>query len=286
MSKSNMLLGLAKGKVGDLVFYRDGGEQRTRTRVIPKNPRTPAQMTQRSKIANVSALYRALSAVVAESFTNRPSNQSGYNAFASVAIGLAPYMTKSMANADVVLPQPALLSKGVLPPLDYVGAGGVETSATAIAVTAELEGTASVGELSQAILAQYPYIQQGDKFTFVSVRFEVVEGVDAGVDVYAPVLSLAELVVDTTDTTTIAAAGLSLASNTLTAANIAASWANGIAMQGVILSRVDESGALQTSTQWARLSENAQSLYDGYRTDAAVADAVESYMAGSESILR
>ena len=286
MSKSNMLLGLAKGKVGDLVFYRDGGEQRTRTRVIPKNPRTTAQMTQRAKIANVSAIYRALAALIADSFTNRPSNQSGYNAFASSAIALSPFMTKQQATAACALPQPAILSRGVLPSIEYAGVAGVADAATAIALAGEFTGTSTIAQVSAALIAQYPSIQQGDELTFVSLRFDAIEGADVDADVYAAIPSIVNFKVDIADDTTLSAAGLSFATGTLAAAGAVSDWEDGVAMQAIMHSRVDGNGQLQLSTQWARLNDAAQSLYDGYRTEQAIADAVESYMAGGESILR
>lgn len=281
-----MLLGLAKGKVGDLVFYRDGGEQRTRTRVIPKNPRTTAQMTQRAKIANVSAIYRALAALIADSFTNRPSNQSGYNAFASSAIALSPFMTKQQATAACALPQPAILSRGVLPSIEYAGVAGVADAATAIALAGEFTGTSTIAQVSAALIAQYPSIQQGDELTFVSLRFDAIEGADVDADVYAAIPSIINFKVDIADDTTLSAAGLSFATGTLAAAGAVSDWEDGVAMQAIMHSRVDGNGQLQLSTQWARLNDAAQSLYDGYRTEQAIADAVESYMAGGESILR
>ena len=281
-----MLLGLAKGKVGDLVFYRDGGEQRTRTRVIPKNPRTRAQMTQRAKIANVSAIYRALAALIADSFTNRPSNQSGYNAFASSAIALSPFMTKQQAAAACVLPQPAILSRGILPTIEYVASGDTADSATGIAVTGEFTETASIADISAALIARYPSIQQGDELAFVSLRFEAIEGAGVDADVYAAVPSIKSMKVDESDETELGDLGLSFRNNSIFSLAADSDWSAGSVMQAIIHYRVDGNGQLQVSTQWARLNGTAQSLYDGYRTEQAIADAVESYMAGGESILR
>ena len=281
-----MLLGLAKGKVGDLVFYRDGGEQRTRTRVIPKNPRTPAQMTQRAKIANVSGIYRALAAVMADSFTNRPSNQSGYNAFASSAIGLSPFMTKHQATAACVLPQPALLSRGILPTIEYAAFGGTPEAAPAIAIAGQFTDASPIKDVSAALIAQYPSIQQGDELTFVSIRFEAIEGADIDADVYAAVAKILNFKVDVGEERVIAEVGLDYDTNTITSHDAADDWGGGIAMQAIIHSRVDINGQLQVSTQWASLNSAAQSLYDGYRTEQAIADAIESYMASNESILR
>lgn len=281
-----MLLGLAKGKVGDLVFYRDGGEQRTRTRVVPKNPRTPAQMQQRAKIANVSALYRTMASVLADSFTNRPSNQSGYNVFASTAIALSPYMTKQQATAACVLPQPALLSRGVLPAIEYVGYGGSDDTATAMTLTGEFTGTSTIAQVSAAIIAQYPSIQQGDELTFVSLVFSEIDDVDADAPVYSARASVVNIKVDIEDQTPLSTARLQFQAGTLASSDALSDWEDGVVMQAIIHSRVDGNGQLQLSTQWARLDADAQALYEGYRTEQAISNAIESYMAGTEPILR
>lgn len=281
-----MLLGLAGGKVGDLVFYRDGGEQRTRTRVIPKNPRSPLQMAQRVRIANVAALYRLLAPIVRDSFSNRPSNQSGYNAMASGAIELSPFMTKEMANADAVLPMPAVISKGVLPSVNY----SIETAdfnAIAIPVVNLPSGSsANIGTVSQAIIATYPTMQQGDKLTFIELQFAVDSSFDF--DLYEGVPTIREFVLDTTSTESLpsflraeSTAGLLVAQPSGATLDNASIYA-----VSVMVSRVDENGSLQTSFARLDLGTAAQTLYERYRTDEALQDAVASYNAGSESILR
>lgn len=281
-----MLLGLAAGKVGDLVFYRDGGEQRTRTRVIPKNPRSYLQMAQRVRIANVAALYRLLAPVVRDSFSNRPSNQSGYNAMASGAIELSPFMMREMANADAVLPMPAVISKGVLSAVPF----SVETAdfnAIAIPVANLPSGSsANVGAVSQAIIAQYPTMQSGDKLTFVELQFAVDASFDF--DLYKGVSTIREFVLDTNSTESLPI--FLRAENTagyLTAQPSGATLDSaGIYAVSVLASRVDGGGSLQTSFARLELSAAAQSLYDGYRTEQALQDAIESYNVGSESVLR
>ena len=281
-----MLLGLAKGKVGDLVFYRDGGEQRTRTRVIPKNPRTPAQMAQRVKIANASALYRTIAAVLFDSFPSRPSNQSGYNAFSSAAISLAPYMTKQQASSACVLPQPAIVSKGTLSTIEYSGYNGGEDAATALAIKGQFEADASLDQVFDAIVSQYPSIKNGDELTFVSVSFDAVEGVDIDDKVYSAVAYINNVKVDLDADDALSSIGLVFQGNTLSDAKMVADWTDGIALQAIIHSRVDGNGQLQVSTQWARLSPGALSLYEGYRDEAAKERAIESYMVSGEPVLR
>lgn len=281
-----MLLGLAKGKVGDLVFYRDGGEQRTRTRVIPKNPRTPAQMAQRCKIANVSGVYRALQSVLAESFTNRASNQSGYNVFAASAIPMAPYLTKQMAAAGVVLPQPAFAAKGILQSLELPSTFDADAPFGVEVDDAFVEGTTTIAQVSAYLIGKNSALQYGDKISLVSLRFFAAGEEFDGVEVYNLIPEVKSFILSPDDTTTAAGAGFAILEGRLTTSNMQTISEDGIGMMSVIISRVDENGALQTSTERFTLSPSAESLYDGYRTTAAINEAVQSYMAGTESILR
>lgn len=58
MSKGNLFLGMGRGKVGDVVFYRADGEQITRSRNRhPRNPNTNAQIIQRAVMADVQRVY-------------------------------------------------------------------------------------------------------------------------------------------------------------------------------------------------------------------------------------
>lgn len=60
MAKGNMLQGMARGKVGDVVFSRLDGEQIARVRNRhPKNPRSNAQLFQRAIMATVMQAYSA-----------------------------------------------------------------------------------------------------------------------------------------------------------------------------------------------------------------------------------
>lgn len=286
MSKRNMLLGLAAGKVGDLVFYRDGGEQRTRTRVTPRNPRSPEQMAQRIRMANIPALYRLLAPVVRDSFSNRPSNQSGYNAFASGAIDLSPFMTKAMANADSVLPMPAVISKGVLTSQSFEITQKEGVSRLSLSVSVAASSDATAGRLSDALIGANVGIQAGDRLTFVGLKF-FVDDLSTEADIYGGQLSLASLVVDPSSSTYLPDLGLSVEQGILShTISTAAPESAEIVAGAIILSRVDSTGSLQTSFARLALSESAQSLYDKYRTDNALSDALKSYTGGNVQLLR
>lgn len=113
MTKRNFLLGTSAGKLGDMVFYRAGGEQRTRTRVVPKNPKTIAQMTNRLSMLNLTSMFRSLKPVLESSFPTKKSNQSAYNAFVSANKASNPYyIRKADLEEGYVVPFGIALSKG------------------------------------------------------------------------------------------------------------------------------------------------------------------------------
>lgn len=82
MSKGNLFLGFGRGKVGDVVFYRQDGEQIARARNrSPRNPRTAIQLVQRVIMKTVSQAYSILQPICDHSFEGLPvgtANQSRF----------------------------------------------------------------------------------------------------------------------------------------------------------------------------------------------------------------
>lgn len=82
MSKRSLFWGQASGKLGEAVYYRAGGEQRTRSYAARiKNPKTRAQALQRTKFNNMVAVFRGTSVFVKSLFKAKRSSQSSFNAF-------------------------------------------------------------------------------------------------------------------------------------------------------------------------------------------------------------
>ena len=51
MAKGNLFLGMGRGSVGDVTFYRADGQQLSRARNRkPRNPKTNAQLIQRASV--------------------------------------------------------------------------------------------------------------------------------------------------------------------------------------------------------------------------------------------
>lgn len=71
MAKGNMFLGMSRGSVGDVTFYRYQGQQCARARNRnPKNPKSDAQIIQRMILATASKAYSRMKSIVDHSFEN------------------------------------------------------------------------------------------------------------------------------------------------------------------------------------------------------------------------
>lgn len=295
MAKSNVFLGLASGKVGDIVFARARGQQITRVRVVPNNPRTARQQAQRVRMAAVAALYRAGREVLKDSFTVRHNFETSYNAFARNAILISPFFTRQMVDNCLALPIPSQASRGVLTPLVVNKSTGVSAGVDRMP-SYGLELTDTIGEWSQAFLEANPTYKNGDKVTYLVIRF--IENAEVPLeDAYNPVATVAEIVIDTASEQTIEAAGWGMSdiegdkaylypasmSNFFSDDILAAS--DNIMMTVAIGSSKGSNGELLVSSEYFTLTAGAKSVYDSFRTAAALEAAISSYGSTSDSTL-
>lgn len=171
MSKGNMLLGYARGKVGSLVFTRSNGEQITRAyKPDPKNPQTRSQQEQRTRLANLVNVYRRGRLLLGHSFTNRKEGLSSYNAFISKNIQMPTVqLTRAQASAAASIIGPYVVSDGVLPPIQVNGGGVDAVTNIRVGNFTISDETTTVGQLAAAILANNADWQEGDQLTYVSV---------------------------------------------------------------------------------------------------------------------
>lgn len=83
MAKGNLFLGYGRGKVGDVVFSRQNGEQVTRARNrAPRNPQTPFQLLQRVIMKNSAQAFSLMQDICNHSFQGAngvTENQARFN---------------------------------------------------------------------------------------------------------------------------------------------------------------------------------------------------------------
>lgn len=287
MAKSNMFLGLASGKLGDVVFARSNGQQISRVRVIPKNPRTGKQQAQRVRMAAVAALYRAARGVLKDSFTIRQGFESSFNAFARNAIGLAPFFSRQMVDNCLALPIPAQASRGTLVPLVVNKATGASEGLDRMP-SYNLTGEGTVGAWSQAFISANPSYKNGDKVTFLAVRFIANDEVPLA-NAYNAVAYVSDIVLDTESIETLTEAGWTIsdieennlymtpAGVPLYLSDSALAASDNILMTVVIGSSKGSNGELLVSSEYFTLTSAAKELYDEFRSEAALQAAVNSY---------
>lgn len=174
-----MFLGFARGKVGDVVFTRSGGEQVTRVRNRePKNPKTPRQGVQRTTLKTVSQAYSVLAPICDHSFEGLQLGTPNQSRFSQVNIDFlrtriledvnlsddAAILASHLTNFS-----PALISSAVINEY-YVSEGSLPQMAVDIInhmprlSCPGLTGSPTYAQLVEALGAE-----EGDQLTFIYV---------------------------------------------------------------------------------------------------------------------
>lgn len=82
MGKGNLFLGFGRGKIGDVVYFRQYGEQVWRARnKSPKNPQTSLQLLQRVILKTVSSAYSLLQPLANHSFQGAQEGTANQSMF-------------------------------------------------------------------------------------------------------------------------------------------------------------------------------------------------------------
>lgn len=274
------------GRLGGSVYYMNKGQNIGRE-LAPEvsNPRTPAQMRQRMKWANLVNIYKANRSWMGHlSFETKKQTWSDYNAFMSANIGANPvYLTKGGAeNGDAIL-APYTMTKGSLPSIgcEYVASfDGFETS---IKLESAPEGL-TIGEFSQQILDNNPEWQFGDQLSIVLMY--------KGVAPY-PIVVPIEIVLNTGDETPLSDVetrfapledliSMSDSDNLTILPGEGVSFGNQAVC--VIHSRTT-SGRTKVSTQEFKLNPTAATSFREMGTDEQFEYAAASYGLGSDYFL-
>lgn len=161
----------AKKKLGGTVLYTQGG--RTLQRELApevKNPKTPAQMGQRVKWANLVAFYRANAGWMPKAFENKKATQSDYNKFMSLnASSSRIYLTKEQARQGACVVDSYRVSDGTLQPVDVFPTGANWVTNLYITGLDKLDATTTVAAFSTALLSSNAGLRSGDQLSFVRV---------------------------------------------------------------------------------------------------------------------
>lgn len=122
MAKNNMLLGMARGKVGDLVFYRQDGKQITRSRNrSPRNPRSQKQLVQRAVLATVGLAYKFGSSIFDHAFQGKSKGAQCQREFLSENTRILRGLLSSEVGGTVFNPQGRVVAPKSIAPVPFGG---------------------------------------------------------------------------------------------------------------------------------------------------------------------
>lgn len=301
MAKGNMLLGMSRGSVGDVTFYRSGGSQRARARNRkPANPMTVRQQTQRAKFANAVKFHKQVTSNFFRfAYEDKKTNESDYNAFMRHNVGNSGFIG---AKASKIASWPALglweVTSGSLPEIN------VSTPQTGTGFVAELGMTGeitTIGAMSAALIAKDDTWREGDIFTVLLYSATAAGSLPTVDTETAHVASSGYLqfILNSSDTTSLDKLerlvndfpfGISVNSdgNLLVNGNdpdFAASWAADLYQCAVIHSR-NTAGGLLVSTQ-TMVANKPQVITDALAEDGTYYNAVlADWDAAAEAVLQ
>lgn len=174
MSKGNMLLGHARGKVGSLVFSRSNGKQVVRANAdVVKNPQTEKQMIQRIIMATVAQAYSRFQPICDHSFEGLQAGQQTMSAFVSANLKLmreniAAAVADNQSFDDIKAFTPVgsneyasntyIIAKGKLPEVIASFTGSTRAKVAGIAANTYAAVISALG------------LQRGDQLTFVTTQ--------------------------------------------------------------------------------------------------------------------
>ena len=181
MATGNLLLGYGRRSIGDITFYRSGGQQRSRARNRkPANPRSEKQSIQRMVLATASKMASAYEPIVNHSWEGIAVGQPSVQHFRRLAMNtLRTAAAKIINDPSEQTPFGQYAIKGA-PIVGYVE--GIRISSGSLGINGIIaRGNDTIrytlGEAlsTQAITTQEQYIaelrkmslQPGDQLTFV-----------------------------------------------------------------------------------------------------------------------
>lgn len=174
MSKGNMLLGHARGKVGSLVFSRANGQQIVRARAEQvKNPQTDAQVIQRIFLNTIAQAYSRMAAIVDHSFEGVKKGQDSMSYF--MKKNLDAIRAKVAAAGDLNTQQVYVtpIGESYLATNDYVvSKGSLPVVNPALVQDSGIELLVSTGTYKDLI--DIYHLQRGDQMTFCLIQLNEV----------------------------------------------------------------------------------------------------------------
>lgn len=169
------MLGLVKGKLGDIVGYRvtnsnDKVKQGWRPyRAHISNPKSFLQASQRVKINNITRNYGQLKEVIARGFEGIKYGGMSYQEFLRINMLNTP--AGPWVEKDYITPVPGeyQISRGSLPTINMRASGADSFTSNLASSPAESGNSVTLAAFSTKIITANPWLQDGDQLTWIAV---------------------------------------------------------------------------------------------------------------------
>lgn len=172
---NNFYLRNQKKKLAGAVYYQAMGQTRSRElRTEISNPRTQAQMEQRTKWANLVNFYRVNAPWMKYAYETKKTNQSEYNKFMSLNVPNARiYIPKNFASQGACIVDAYQMTQGSLASIEVQQGDNRWITNLMLPNEFDLGSLTTVGEVSAALIQQNPAIREGDQLSFIRLTQQV-----------------------------------------------------------------------------------------------------------------
>lgn len=159
----------AKQRLAGAVLYQNNGQTLIRELAAQiSNPRTASQMSQRVRLSNCVAVYRANKFWMKFAFEDKKAKESDYNAFIGENISSnAVALTKSEVNAGAAVAAPYTITRGSLGSIEQTLRASILITNLYFPSTLNLE-ECTVGEFSRQLIASNNGIVEGMQLSFIA----------------------------------------------------------------------------------------------------------------------
>lgn len=184
-------------KLAGAVIYQAMGQTRSRELAASvSNPRTQAQMEQRTKWANLVNFYRANASWMKYAYETKKTNQSEYNKFMSLNVPSARiYLPKSFASQGGCVVDAYQMTQGSLTSIEVQEGDNRWLTNLMLPAGSEFGPLSTVGEVSAALIQQNPAIREGDQLSFI----RLTQQVNSNTGVPFVVVRKYEVIINSTD---------------------------------------------------------------------------------------
>lgn len=185
MAKGNLLLGMGRGKLGDIVLSRAYGQQISRARAkVVKNPKTKGQQVQRIILATVTKAYSQMKSIVNHSWQGVSYGAASMNKFNQLNMDFLRNQLAAngldndaespnnwawfiCAENQLAVPNRWAISRGTLPTVEFVPSYSDPDDSTGIMFN---QTTISAGnDVSYADFVKQLGIEIGDQLTLCAI---------------------------------------------------------------------------------------------------------------------